>query len=67
MILCLIQITLGFFEVKTGSSTVSIWALVSVLLILNWVYFDAGHQKFHRPFSFGLFIQLYWWALIPWC
>lgn len=66
LILCLIQIILGIFEIKIRSSAVSIRALVSVFLIWNWVYFDAGHQQFHRPFSFGMFIQLYWWALIPW-
>lgn len=62
----IVEILKAIYLPEAGNSLAQLWAAISVLLIWHWVYFDATNQKFHRPFSFGMCIQVYWYLAVPW-
>ena len=64
--ICCAYIFLGTLGYSVSHQALGLWNLVTILSIWHWVYFEAPTKGVHRPFSFGMHLQLFWLVMLPW-
>jgi hypothetical protein len=62
---CVVAIAKTLLFPLAGSSFEELWSALSILLFWHWLYFDAVDQRYHRPLSFGMQLQAFWWLSVP--